>query len=165
MKESVFTTEIVKSLRQSGFWVYKIPDMPHFAGMRTRFDLAKPFDIIALRNNRFYAIETKMLKSYQAFGYRHMRPHQVTSLSAINSFGGNPYVFLNIRQSKPKHINNCIIFKWGEYPQLEQEGCSIKKPELMKLPVIKGKKGLFDLKGFYYGPEACQSFVQYDPDA
>lgn len=143
MKEAIFNSEIVASLKDQGFWAYKIPDMPHFAGAMFRFDREKPFDIVACKSGLMLAIEGKQLKSYQAFGSRHMRPHQIKSLDEVVSRGGKAFVFLNIRQKKP-YLNRLLIFEWPNLT-LSTEKASFKKVELQKMPFVEGKKGQFDL--------------------
>ncbi len=151
MKEAVFNTEVVNSLKKMTAWPYKIPDMPHFPGAKFRFDREKPFDIVALvlrTRPMFVAIEGKQLKSYQAFGYRHMRPCQIEALNHIFHLGGIAYVFLNIRQKKP-YINRLIAFEWPNARLSSPHEPSYKKHELLEMPYITGKNGLFNLESLF----------------
>jgi hypothetical protein len=144
MKEAIFNTEIVRSVNGMDGWAYKIPDMPHFAGSLFRFDKEKPFDIVAcLFGGEFIAIEGKQMKKYQAFGHRHMRDCQIKALDVIGRLGGAAYVFLNIRQKTP-YINRLIVFEWPD-PILGTPTKSYKKKELLAMPYVTGKKGLFNL--------------------
>jgi penicillin-binding protein-related factor A (putative recombinase) len=110
----------------------------------TRFDLKKPFDIAACRREKIIAIECKQLKSYQAFGRRHMRDHQVDALHEIRDRGGVAWVLLNVRQKKP-YLNRLIPLRWGEDQELFTPGSSIKKSDLMRRGYCVGKDGRFPL--------------------
>jgi penicillin-binding protein-related factor A (putative recombinase) len=144
MRESAFNTEVVNSLRDAKAWAYKIADMPHFAGAKFRFDKPKPCDVVACFDGRFIGIESKQLKGFEAFGLRHLRPHQVEALDAMTEAGGDTWVFLNIRA---KRLNKLIAFWWPMWRlRWEAEG-STKKAELEELPGIDGHKGRFEVRG------------------
>lgn len=142
--ERGFTTELGHSFREAGAFFYKIADLPHFTGMKTRFDIAKPFDAIAIFNGKAVAIEAKSLRKYQAFGIRHLRDCQVKALDeVVDEGGGIAIVCVNIRQKTP-HINRLIIFDWQTW-RVRLKAGSIKKKEMLRLPYITGWKGRFIL--------------------
>jgi len=147
VKEANFLTELKHSFGQmeNTFWL-KISDFPHFQGMKTRFDAAKPFDAVAVIDGVPIAIEAKMLKSFQAFGLRHLRECQIDGLERWERAGGKSYVFLNIRIKREKGrpgFNGLYIFHWREFRSLEK---SIKKAELEKMDFIRGCRKLFDME-------------------
>lgn len=72
-----------------GTWAFKIPDPqirrgPGFRGFRGD----RPCDIVACVDGSFVAIEVKLLKGYQAFGWRHLRESQREHLGRIHAAGG-----------------------------------------------------------------------------
>ena len=153
-RERKFITELKKSFAMhSQTFFHKISDMPHFAGMTSRFDMEKPFDAFAIYSGMGIAIEAKSFKDYQAFGMRHLRPCQEKGLTAVHAAFGHAYVFLNVRRNsnkslQVKRVNELYIFEW-EWLFLRLSKSSIKKKELEDLPSITGKKGVFDLSGFF----------------
>jgi len=150
MRESVFNTEIVNSLRACGAWAYKISDSPASWTMKqTRFTPDKPCDIIGCYNGKFFAIEGKQIKKVKAFGQSTMRLSQIESLTEILDKGGRSFVFLNVRikgvKGEVKQENRLIIFDWSVLGAAEG---SIKKKDIDALPFIIGKSKLFDLREF-----------------
>lgn len=142
MRESIFNTEIKRSLIKAGYFVYKIFDMPRFIG--SRFQDNKPCDILACgQDGKIIAIESKQIKKWQAFGLRFLRPHQIETLEKIHSLGGWAFVFLNVRIIKPKE-NRCIAIHW---PVLKSKK-SFSKKELPLLPFYQGSKKEFAINNF-----------------
>lgn len=146
MKEAIFVSEVMRSLRHFGFWAFKIPDAPITKELLklTRFTMAKPCDIVAclptgvISDGMFVAIECKQFKKWKAFSVRDMRPAQVEQLSAIEDHGGSCWVFLNIRVG---HDIRLIIFEWAELRVrfLEKQE-SIKAKELQARKFVKTMK-------------------------
>lgn len=72
-----------------GTWAFKIPDAPIRRGPGFRgFRGDRPCDLVACVDGRFVGIEVKLLKGYQAFGWRHLRPSQREHLRRIHDAGG-----------------------------------------------------------------------------
>lgn len=67
--EKEFQSAYVKYLRNSWYWVYKLPDIGY---------TLKPFDIVALRNGSALAVELKYgnVDTYDKI-YKMLRPNQV----------------------------------------------------------------------------------------
>jgi len=135
MTEKLITTEIVNSLKAHG-WAYKIPDAP------SRFAPEKPCDILASINGNIVAIEVKLIKKWQSFGMRAMRPSQIKHLTLIKKSGGMAFVFLNLRM---KGVNKLFIFEWESF-RMRALPFSIK--DLQARPAFPGAKKTFDLKEF-----------------
>lgn len=152
MKEAVFISELMRSFSTYGdIFMHKITDMPHFKGMKTRFDRKKPFDMIGTIGGIPIAIEAKMIKKVKGFGFRDIKPHQIEALNDFHRAGGRSFVFLNVRQPRikdvQKAINSLIVFNGIGEIQVKQ----LKKEELeyrMNLIGIKGYKGKFDILPF-----------------
>lgn len=119
MREAVFITEIVDSLKVAGcLFVYKPADSPmSWTQHQTRFTLPKPCDIITCDREKMILIECKQLKKYEAFGERHMRPSQIENLTNAHKMGHKAFVFLNIRLAEPRR-NILLIFNWAKLVQL-----------------------------------------------
>lgn len=146
MKEAVFVTEVIRSLRHFGFWAFKIPDAPITKELLkiTRFTMAKPCDIIAclpvgvISDGVFVAIECKQFKKWKSFSIRDMRPAQVEQLSAIEDHGGSAWVFLNVRVGRD---NRLIIFEWAELRhRFLKKKESIKAKELQSRHFVNAMK-------------------------
>ncbi len=169
MREKVFNTEIKNSLVALGWWAYKIPDLPMGKdnakkGKKKfkpiRFNLPKPFDIIATIDGLSVAIEGKMIKKFQAFGMRDLRESQIENLEKQIKAGGQAFVFLNIRgMIDGRRENRCLYFK---YEALKKD-VTIRKSELLQYPYITGEKGLFDLAGFCREVSNPHDILNYPP--
>lgn len=159
MKESKFLSELKNALISRGAYFYKIVDMPHFQGKKTRFDTPKPFDAFCLIEGTPIAIEAKIAKSFAAFGKRHLRPSQLIGLEEFQKAGGLSYVFLNIRikaiKGEQKHENRLLIFNWND---LRDRDGSFKKSEIQSMKFIQGEKGGFDLNEWCRAQGATHAF-------
>ena len=142
-KEAQFLTELKHSFRaqvEQCFW-YKITDVP--MGIRNsnspmRFNVAKPFDVLAILNGVPVAIEAKYQNSFAEFGMGQIRPSQVIGLEAFAAGGGHSYIILNIRI--PNECNRVLIFNWQEFKKRDK---SIGKKELEQWDFIEGSKGTY----------------------
>ena len=165
MRESKFTTEIMRSLKHCGHYAYKIPDQPLSHGTNSGVAFDKPCDIVSGVYGEFVGIETKILKDFEAFGLRHMRPSQIKHLTLMEEKGSKAFVFLNIRISSPfpnQRVNRLIIFEWGPLHE-RLKVSSIKKKEIIELKYYEKSRpffvkkdgrekkvdGVFDLSGFH----------------
>lgn len=145
MKESVFCSELIKSLKQAGCYAFKIPDSPaSYGGAKMRFSAPKQFDIHAVFSGVPLAIECKLYKSFKGFGLNQLRDEQIDALNAYYEAGGSPYVALNIRvpavKGTQKRENRLLLFEWPMRFHSKQE--------IMEYPYTEGYKGLFDLLGW-----------------
>jgi len=143
--EQTFLTELKKSFIHYGAFFHKIADSLHHPAMKSRFDLPKPFDAIAAFAGTPIAIEAKVLRKYEAFGVRHLRPCQVEGLDWFAE-NGSSYVFLNIRHAGNKaegikRINRLYMFEWGDFKRREV----IKKNEFDQFLYIDKKDGIFPI--------------------
>jgi len=94
MRESIFCTEITRSLRESGAFAFKIPDSPaSYGGAKMRFSAGKRFDIHAVYQGVPLAIECKQIKSFRGFGLNQLRDEQVDALNSYWEAGGQAFVF------------------------------------------------------------------------
>lgn len=149
MKEAVFNTEIVRSLKEAGWFAHKLTDMPMVPGLRFQSD--KPCDILSVVHGVAVAIESKQFKKFQGFSIRYLRDNQVESLDQIQKSGGRSYVFLNIRipniKGVQKRENRCYIIDWEAWDKQPIPVKDIRE----NLPYVCGKNGLFDLTIFIDG--------------
>ena len=148
MRESEFTSEVMRSLRAQDIWAHKIADAPISKIKGMKFTLTKPCDIVACANGNFIAIETKQIKKWRAFSIKDMRPSQIVNLSQVVKAGGQAFIFLNVRI--PNEENRLIIIDWGLHGEdLARE--SLKADELKIFPYLSGfsvnQKTFFDLSG------------------
>jgi penicillin-binding protein-related factor A (putative recombinase) len=143
MRESNFTTDVMRSLRRIGAWAYKIPDAPSSKITGLRFTAAKPCDIVACVDGKFVAIETKFKKKFSAFSVRDMRESQLVNLTNILRDNGNAYVFLGIKE--PCHSTKLFIFEWAHIGELFAVGLSMSAKDLKGLPYLEMESGVFDL--------------------
>lgn len=160
MREATFNSEVVNSIKHWGGWAHKIADLPASLTFGLRYVPEKPCDILACYHNRFFAVEGKQLKKFEAFGLRHMEHAQIKELTDIVKRGNKAFVFLNIRikavKGKTKHENRLIILPWEKIRDLKE---TIKQKEIMALPYVsyqnvkkdpRDKDGqiIYDLKAF-----------------
>lgn len=148
MRESIFTSEIMKSLREANVWCYKIPDNPTSWTMaRTRYTPEKPCDIVASFNGRAILLELKQIRKWQAFGKTQIRGSQFLSLTEASKAGAKCFVLLNIRikpEGENKRENRLVVFDWNEWGSFFLEN-TIKAKDLIKHEYVSGRKGRFDL--------------------
>lgn len=144
MKEAIFCTEVIASLKAAGCWAYKIPDTPASAYKvgAMRFVAKKPFDIVACRSRLPIAIECKQYrKGFKGFGLNQLEDHQIEALNDFWEKGGATFVFLNIRlnpiKGERKRENRLLIFEWPMR--------FYSKAEIEAYPYIEGSKGAFSL--------------------
>jgi len=149
MKESVFCTELVKSLRQAGCYAHKLPDSPaSYGGARMRFSAGKQYDIIAVYKGLPIAIEGKLYRQFKGFGLSQLRDEQIEALNTFWEAGGKAYVALNIRispskEKNQKRENRLLLFEWPLRFH--------SKSEIIDYPYVEGSKGLFSLDSWLSG--------------
>lgn len=105
MKESEYLTHLRGRFLEKhpeGFW-YKIPDSMGVDGQK------RPYDVYALYDGIFLAIEGKMHKSIEPFYFSNIRPHQIYNLRKTFKNGGRAYISIgvrcNISSSQKKRLN------------------------------------------------------------
>jgi penicillin-binding protein-related factor A (putative recombinase) len=137
MKESKFNAELINSLDHWGAYAYKIVDLPASMTMGLRYVPEKPCDIIGGYHGKFFGIESKQIKKFEAFGVRHLRDGQIKHLTEMVKRGNRAFVFLNIRiapvKGKTKRENRLVIFDWAEFSKRTE---SLKQKEVMALPYV-----------------------------
>ena len=86
MKEKDYNSILVKSLREIGWHVHKIPDIGSFGEGNNRFTMPRPYDIFAFGNDGYsFAFEGKILKPkckalYCSFNLKAISEHQIKNL-------------------------------------------------------------------------------------
>jgi len=137
LKESKFNAELINSLDHWGAYAFKIPDLPASMTMGLRFVAEKPCDIFGGYHGKFFAIESKQIKKFEAFGLRHIRDSQIKHLTSMVKTGNRAFIFLNIRiaavKGKTKRENRLVIFDWAD---LSRKTESYKQKEVMALPYV-----------------------------
>lgn len=136
MREAQFNTEMVNSLRHWGAFAHKLADLPASLTRALRFTPDKPCDIIG-GYGKFFGIESKQIKKWEAFGMRHIRQSQIDAMDDMIKTGNRAFVFLNVRikavKGESKHANKTIFWDWREFREMKD---SIKAKDLQKLPYI-----------------------------
>lgn len=150
MKEAVFNTEIVNSIKTHWF-VHKLSDSIAVPGV-TRFIGEKPCDTIAFIYGRGVGIEGKMLKKWKGISIKLFRENQIEALDEMLMAHGRAFAFINVRIAAnavtgTKHENRLIIIDWEKW--LKRRNKTIPVKVVRKAPHIKGKKGKFDLSEFF----------------
>lgn len=131
--EKEFLTHLGKVFTQKGHSFFKIPDS---YGME-RFGIKRPFDAFSVMWGKAVAIEAKFLKAPQAFGRRHVRPHQIDALVNVSRSGGLGIIALEVRMSR----GNYRWFAWEiESFLLRTSSGSIKKNELLEEMPMASRK-------------------------
>jgi len=151
MKEAIFITEVMNSLKAHGcVFAYKPPDSPaSWTQSMTRFTAPKPCDIITCDKKGLILIECKQIRKWEAFSEYDMRPSQIKALGEAKAMGQKAYVFLNVRVI-PERVNICLIFNWSKLCEIwkDQKGC-IKAKEIKERcqssQAIIGHNGIFDV--------------------
>jgi penicillin-binding protein-related factor A (putative recombinase) len=151
MKEAVFITDIVNSLKEQGCaFVYKPPDSPaSWTQSMTRFTAPKPCDIITADKKGLILIECKQIRKWEAFSEYDMRPSQVKALGEAKAMGQKAYVFLNVRVTAER-VNVLLIFNWSKLCEIwgSQKGC-IRAKEIRERcessQAIHGLNGRYDV--------------------
>lgn len=151
MREAVFITEVVNSLKTHGCkFTYKPPDSPVSQTQSiTKFTLTKPCDIITCDKKGMILIECKQIKKWEAFAKSDMRPSQIKSLTEAYEMNQRAWVFLNVRVDA---FNTLLAFKWDKLALRFARAGSIKANELKDMAhsesAIHAKDGIFDLSSF-----------------
>lgn len=129
MKENPCNTESVRSLKHYGFGAYKLSDV-----RGSRFTETKPCDIIACSpKGRYVAIEGKLIKKWEGFSARALRPNQIAHLDATCfKRGGRAFVFLYVRiapdrKNSVKRVCKLVVFDWKKYRETIHEGIGVRE--------------------------------------
>ena len=99
MRESIFHGEWIRSWRHHypGCHIVKVPDMPKTAG--ARFLPPKPYDIYAMWNGRFYAMELKLRTDLGGFPFKEATEWQINNLKEAKENGACAHFVMNYRVS------------------------------------------------------------------
>lgn len=144
MRESNFTTDVMKSLRRVGAWAYKIPDAPSSKITGLRFTISKPCDIVACIDGKFIAIETKFKKKFAALSMRDMQDSQLVNLTNVLKNDGIALVFLGIKEKGKK--TKLLIYDWQTLGSRFAKNESIAAKELREHEFIEADEDdQFDL--------------------
>lgn len=127
-RESKFLTDMKRSWPGQEFF-FKIPDMPHFQGAKFRFDIPKPFDVLATLDKTALGIETKAFSEFEAFSSGMMRASQVDALDRWTSQGQLGLVIIQIAIPKTPMVG---IFSWKEWRGKLVGG--LRKAQVLELP-------------------------------
>ena len=102
--EKEFQSEYIKTLKDDWYWVYKLPDIGY---------TLKPFDIVALKDWKFVAIELKYgrVNTYDKI-YKMLRPNQVGWLLHVMEHWGISFV---VGRDKKENKLYEYIFKYKQY--------------------------------------------------
>lgn len=151
MRESIFNTEIVNSLKATGAFAHKIADLPASKSRGLIFTPTKPFDIFGCYKGVFFAVESKQFKEWKGFGISALRDNQIEALDNVVKTGGKAFVFINIRIVRTE--NRLIAFDWALWGEVvKAQAIGVK--DMRTMPYIQGRKDLFDLAEFM--EELCQ---------
>lgn len=117
MKENHCNTEVVRSLKHYGWGAYKLSDV-----RGARFTETKPCDIIACSpKGRYVAIEGKLIKKWQGFSAKALRPNQIAHLDqTCIKRQGRAFVFLYVRINPDKQKGTkrecwLVAFDWKKH--------------------------------------------------
>ena len=147
--EATFLRDLKKSFKEhmQGDFIhfFKIPDMPHFKGSRTKFDIKKPYDCYCVYKGIPIAIEAKFMKDYRSFGLKDLRDNQIVGLEEMEKAGGKSFVFLNVRRQRDYvtgaiPCNRLLIFPWKDFKNREK---NYRKADLIKYPQTDYEKGRY----------------------
>lgn len=132
--ESKFLTKVKKTFEKHDAFFHKIPDLPHYKGQKTRFDIEKPFDAFAIWDGVPMAIEGKYFREYSSFGLRNIRFCQEKGLNRYAQAGGRSFIFLGVG-------DRLLIFDWREIGH----DFRYTKKQLMGVPYYKwdSKQGIY----------------------
>lgn len=102
--EKDFQADYIKMLKDDWYWVYKLPDIGY---------TLKPFDIVALKNWRFIAIELKYwnVDTYDKI-YKMLRPNQVGGLLHVQEHWCTSMIVWRDKKDNKIYKYN---FKYKEY--------------------------------------------------
>lgn len=117
MREAIFNTEVVNTLKSYGWFAYKLGDMIPSASLR--FIPEKPCDIISCTSRgQLIAIESKQIKKWSGLKAKMLRDNQVSALDKVVKNSGLAFLLLNIRipRHNDKQAENwCVVFNWAKH--------------------------------------------------
>lgn len=162
MKEAQFHSEIKASV-QTGIYV-KLQDLPSVRGLR--FTPTKPYDFQLIYQNKFIAIEAKMVKRYKIKGKIKGGPsltlsdkrkediiRQIGELQKIRDLGFASYILVNVRgnfRGEEKKLNEAYFIEPQELLEAinVSSKSSINYTDLRKLSkyTMYRKKGIWELE-------------------
>ncbi len=127
MNESDFRRSYQKWWESKGGAMWRIPDSPPVQG---RSPGTRPFDLVGIRNGKFYAVEVKLMKGGITFNSgRLLRPHQEVELKRVHSHGGRGLVVLGWI---PTGTNRSVTFEWEIQNLGEKEPLSLTHPNRVR---------------------------------
>jgi len=148
INERQVASNLRKSFLENETWCAIIYDGMDFA--------ERPFDMVSIFKSKLVAIELKFLKSFSAFGMRHMRESQIKNLNMVSESGALAFVFLNIWI--PHKENRLLIWEWNRFKSLTADG-TIKKKELEQWAFIQGKAQRFPVDKIHEEFSCVDTFI------
>lgn len=146
MNEAEHNTNAVRSFRHYGFGAHKLSDI---GGRQAG---AKPCDIIVRSpKGRYIAVEGKMMKKWEGFSSKVLRPNQRLELERASATQeGRGFVFLYVHIPRQEHW--CVVFNWKHFKDILDEGITIEEMRQhmfgIWLPPEKDKHGktIYDIR-------------------
>lgn len=136
-KEKRFLDEFRESKKvfcSTAFYL-KIPDPPIFKGMKTRFNVERPFDVIMIWKGKTFTIEAKWhdrlnktKTKFAPWSFDKVASHQIENLLEAKQNGAYAYILVNIRYTK-------------QIPKTNFVAC-IEIDEFLKLKKNYGRKSI-----------------------
>ena len=114
MREKEFQLDFLKSCKKAGFYVKKIPDA--IRSPKVRFIPSKPYDLFAVHNGQFYAIELKYFRpkklktKVSSFSLNRIRDNQLEELREVEKYGGKAFVVIVVDFSETSFLSSCLAY-------------------------------------------------------
>lgn len=134
-REAIFLSDLKRSWNLDGFF-FKIPDMPHFAGAKFRFDIAKPFDAIAALGGVAIAIEAKAFPEFKTFSKDMLRECQKEGLDRWTAAGQLALVVVQVQPLR--QLPAIAVLNWVTWRERLLAG--LPKAEVLGLEWFEAKK-------------------------
>jgi hypothetical protein len=97
MAESDFQTELLRGFGLHRVHAVKIPDAPFGKGSTgSRFNLPRPYDMYAVADGKFHAIELKQ-KTGNSMAMSAVEEHQIRNLLGVVASGGSGWLSVNFK--------------------------------------------------------------------
>jgi len=145
---------LVSSFNQAG-WGYKIPDPPQTVAVTSS---KRPFDVIAVNDEKAYYIESKLIKGmHTAFNLSNIREHQIENLMRIRNNYMDAQALIAVFYWVPRKVFDVLFFDIEFVNNLLMEGTvSIKKKQILEY-LDEGK--YLSVKKAHLSVEEIQSVI------
>ena len=114
MDEKSFQLDFLKSCKKAGFYVKKIPDA--IRSPQARFIPSKPYDLFAVHDGQFYAMELKYFRPKElktkvsSFSLNRIRDNQLEELREVEKHGGKAFVVIVVDFSETNSLSSCLAY-------------------------------------------------------